>query len=118
MKKMARKRIVWQSWIDPLCGNIDKYYPKAVLDDKDIKDDEDDEYSDNPEDAFEKKIKSMAADEMLSPADMLRENKEKSSKVLMSPIGMIPVMDHHYISDNFNLPFGFGTFPFEMSSSS
>ena len=107
---MARKRIVWQSWIDPLCGNIDKYYPKSVLEDKNTNEDENDEYSDDSEEAFQKKIMQMAEDEKMSPADMIRENREKSSKVLMSPIGMIPVMDHHYISDNFNLWIGHTNF--------
>lgn len=100
------KKIIWEPWIDPLCHNIEKFYPKEVLEDdgKDKKEDGDDLYQDD-----HPPIPFVLDDVVPNIKDILKDQKIKR-RFLTHPAGLIPVMDHHYLANTFNLWVGHTNF--------
>lgn len=93
------KKIIWERWIDPFCSNISDFYPDSILKDK----------KDNEEKSFleqeQENINPILSYDDPSPYELLGKGKYKG-KVIFTPVGILPIMDHHYVSNNFNLWIG------------
>lgn len=97
-----KKKIIFEPWIDPLCHNLEKFYPKEVLEQDGREEEDEDLYQD---DGAPPSINDL----MPNVKNVLRDHKA-NRRFLMHPAGIIPVFDHHYLANTFNLWIGHTNF--------
>lgn len=87
-----KKKIMWEKWIDPFCSNLSEFYPESIINDIPEED---------KEPNFLKEEDSLMKSIPLSAGDLISSNKKH--KLIFTPLGIFPMMDHHYVANNFNL---------------
>jgi len=97
------KRIAWSAWQDPFLTNFDKFHHDPILEEE-LEENDNQEYSD---DTVEKMVMKQTK---ISIARAIEKLNASGKKFFTSNLGIIPLLDNHYVSNNFNLWVGHTNF--------
>jgi hypothetical protein len=105
-----KKKIAWEAWIDPFCSNLTKFH-HTPTDEEILEDNDEDDFDVNGEEKnlFRRMMPSQ------TEADMIERAGVANRKFFTTSVGIIPIMDHHYISNNFSLWVGHTNFDITKS---
>jgi hypothetical protein len=107
-----KKKIAWEAWIDPFCSNLNKFHHNARDEESLEENDDNGDYLKTEESNI---FRPLMMGSPMTDADSVDRLNGSGKKFLTSSIGIIPMMDHHYIANNFSLWVGHTNFDITKS---